>query len=160
MDDQFNLFLECVDESNRGFAAGLDEYLTNNDCKRNIKLAKSGYTVSYLLCDTKKTLATFLFRKSGVKLRIYPKDIAKHQDFIDSLPEGMKKEIRKASVCKRMVDPSACNPKCVMGYGFSLDGETYQKCRHMAFMPALNEENNPYIRQFVEKALSKEDSSI
>ena len=46
-----------------------------------------------------------------------------------------------------------CNPKCVTGYSFSLDGESFQKCRYMAFMPTLNEENNAYIRQFLEKEL-------
>lgn len=27
------------------------------------------------------------------------------------------------------------------------------KCRYMAFQPTLNEENNPYIKQFLEKEL-------
>ena len=65
----------------------------------------------------------------------------------------IKKEIKKASVCKRLVNPDDCNPKCVMGYTFMLDGERYQKCRYMAFQPALSEENNPYIMEFLEKEL-------
>ena len=55
--------------------------------------------------------------------------------------------------CKRLINPDDCNPKCVMGYTFALDGEQYQKCRYMAFQPTLSEENNPYIRQFLEKEL-------
>ena len=62
-----------------------------------------------------------------------------------------KKDIAKASVCKRLVNPEDCNPKCVMGYTLVMDGETYQKCRYMAFQPALSEENNPYILQFLRK---------
>lgn len=48
-----------------------------------------------------------------------------------------------------------CNPKCIMGYTFVLDGEQYQKCRYMAFQPTLSEENNPYIKQFLEKEFFK-----
>lgn len=40
-----------------------------------------------------------------------------------------------------------------MGYTFALDGEQYQKCRYMTFQPTLNAENNPYIKQFLEKEL-------
>ncbi len=32
-----------------------------------------------------------------------------------------------------------------------MDGEQYQKCRYMAFQPALSVEGNPYIKQFLEK---------
>ena len=88
-----------------------------------------------------------------MKLRIYPEHIQKYQSFLDTFPEKIKKEIKKASVCKRFINPDDCNPKCVMGYTFVLDGEQYQKCRYMAFQPTLSEENNPYIRQFLEKEL-------
>jgi hypothetical protein len=47
-----------------------------------------------------------------------------------------------------------CNPKCIMGYSFSLDGEAYQKCRYMAFLPTLSEENNPHIKDFLEHELT------
>lgn len=154
MKDEFELFLESVGDNNREFVVSLDEYLAHNDCKRTIKSAKSGYVVSYVAADTKRTLATFVFRKSGVKLRIYAEHAAQYEGFLDDLPQTMKKEIQKASVCKRLADPNACNPKCAMGFEFVLNGEPYQKCRYMAFMPTLSEENNPYIMQFLEKELS------
>ena len=88
-----------------------------------------------------------------MKLRIYPEHIQEYQSFLDTLPEKVKKEIKKASVCKRLINPDDCNPKCAMGYSFTLDGEPYQKCRYMAFQPTLSEENNPYIKQFLEKEL-------
>ena len=106
-----------------------------------------------MLNSSKRTLATFVCRKTGMKLRIYPEHIQEYQSFLDTLPERVKKEIKKASVCKRLINPDDCNPKCVMGYTFVLDGEQYQKCRYMAFQPALSEENNPYIKQFLEKEL-------
>lgn len=153
MDEKFNLFLETVDENFRSFVNQINEYLTGNNCKCNIKLQKSGYVVSYVLNGEKRTLATFVSRKTGMKLRIYPEHIGEYQSFLDTLPEKVKKEIRKASVCKRLINPDDCNPKCVMGYTFVLDGEQYQKCRYAAFQPTLSEENNPYIKQFLEKDL-------
>ncbi len=88
-----------------------------------------------------------------MKLRIYPEHIQKYQSFLDTLPEKIKKEIKKASICKRLINPDDCNTKCIMGYTFVLDGEQYQKCRYMAFQPTLSEENSPYIKQFLENEL-------
>ncbi len=116
MDEKFNMFLETVDERFRSFVSQINEYLTGNGCKCDIKSQKSGYVVSYVLNNSKRTLATFISRKTGMK-------------------------------------PDDCNPKCIMGYTFALDGEQYQKCRYMAFQPTLSEENNPYIKQFLEKEL-------
>ncbi len=154
MDGKFNLFTETVDERFRDFVNQINEYLTEKGCKCDIKTAKSGYVVSYALSSGKRTLAVFVSRKTGMKLRIYAEHINTYQRFLDTLPEKMKKEIKKASVCKRLINPDDCNPKCVMGYTFEMDGEQYQKCRHMAFQPSLSEENNPYIRQFLENELS------
>ncbi len=151
MDEKFNIFMETVDERYRDFVSQINEYLISCGCKREIKLQKSGYIVSYVFLSDKRTLATFVSRKTGMKLRIYPEHLQRFQSFLDSFPEKAKKEIKKASICKRLVNPDDCNPKCVMGYTFMLDGEKYQKCRYMAFQLVLSEENNPYIRQFLEK---------
>ena len=153
MDDKFSKFMETVDGRFCSFVKQIDEYLTAMGCKCGIKLQKSGYVVSYMLSGSKRTLATFVSRKTGMRLRIYPEHIQEYQGFLDTLPEKMKKEIKKASPCKRLINPDDCNPKCVMGYTFTLDGEHYQKCRYMAFQPTLSEENNPYIKQFLEKEL-------
>ena len=154
MDNQFMLFLETVDERFQDFVTQINNYLTEQGCKCDIKEAKSGYVVSYILNKPKRTLANFVTRKTGMKIRIYPEHLNNYQDFLNTLPEKMKKDIRKASVCKRLFNPDDCNPKCVTGYSFELDGEQYQKCRYMAFMPVLSEENNPYIKQFLERELS------
>ncbi len=153
MDEQFSMFMETVEERFRGFVSQIHEYLLGNGCKCDMKLQKSGYVVSYVLSGSQRTLATFISRKTGMKLRIYPEHIPEYQSFLDTLPEKVKKEIKKASACKRLINPDDCNPKCMMGYTFMLEGEQYQKCRYMAFQPTLSEENNPYIKQFLEKEL-------
>lgn len=155
MEDKFNQFLESAEARDRDFIVEINDFLMRNNCKREIKTAASGYVVSYILQDSKKTIANFVMRKTGVKLRIYPEHIARYQDFLNTLPGKMKQEIKKASVCKRLINPEECNPKCVKGYSFAMDGEVFQKCRYMAFMPTLNEENNPYIKQFLQNELSE-----
>lgn len=154
MNESFALFLETVDPYFQDFVNKINQYLIENGCKCDIKTAKSGFVVSYVLDSTKRTLATFVCRKSGMKLRIYPEHIAEYQSFLNSLPTKMKKDIQKSSVCKRLINPDDCNSKCSMGYTFEMDGEQYKKCRYMAFMPTLSEENNPFIKEFLHKELS------
>lgn len=150
----FEDFLGNVDSKNKDFASEVNSFLLESGCKCNVKSAKSGFTVSYVFSSSKKTLATFICRKSGVKLRIYPQHLEEYESFLSTLPEKMKKEIKKASVCKRLLDPNDCNPKCVMGYDFCLDDERYKKCRYAAFQPTLNQENNVFIKSFLEHELS------
>lgn len=149
-DKNYEEFLEITGTS-RNFVDNINDFLLDNNCKREIKTAKSGFTVSYLFPNAKKTLATFVCRKTGIKIRIFPQRLNEYMDFLDTLPAGMKKEIAKASVCKRLINPEDCNPKCVMGYDFIMDKEHYQKCRYMAFMPTITEESTPYIIKLLEK---------
>lgn len=153
MDERFNLFLETVDGRFCSFVNEINDFLLAHNCRCDIKTAKSGYVVSYISTQTKHTLATYISRKTGMKLRIYPEYLQEYQTFLNTLPDKMKKEVKKASVCKRLINPNDCNPKCVMGYTFEMDGEQYQKCRYMAFQPTLSEENNPYIKQFLQNEI-------
>ncbi len=154
MDEKLVLFYESVDGRFLDFVMEITDYLVEKGCKCDIKTAKNGYMVSFIRKDTKRTFANLVTRKSGMKLRIYADHIKEYQSFLDTLPENIKKDIRKSSVCKRLVDPNDCNPRCLMGYTFDMDGETYNKCRYMAFMPSLSEDNNAFIRKFLENELS------
>jgi len=152
--ENFNVFLKAVDDRYKDFVMEINDYLTQNNCKCEIKPAKNGFIASYKPETTKKVLATFVFRKTGMRIRIYPEHVKAYETFLNTLPELMKKEIKKASVCKRLINPEECNSKCHMGYDFLLDEEHHQKCRYMAFMPALSEETTPYIKEFLEKELN------
>lgn len=151
---QFEEFLQSVGESSRDFVEELHELLTENGCKCDIKEAKSGFVVSYI--KNKKTLMNYVQRKTGTKARIYAANVASYQEMLDTLPPKMKSEIIKAAPCKRLLDPTACNSKCSMGYTFTMDGEEYKKCRSTAFMFALSEENNEFIREFLEREVGYE----
>ena len=152
MSIEFKEFLQSVEDRERGFVDELHKFLSEkNGCKCDIKEAKSGYVVSYL--RDKATLMNYVQRKTGTKARIYAVDIASYQELLNTLPQKMKSDIIKAAPCKRLLDPTACNPKCPMGYTFEMDGEVYKKCRSTAFMFALSEENDPFIKKFLEKEL-------
>ncbi len=46
MNEKFNMFMETVDKHFRSFVSQINEYLTGNGCKCDIKSQKSGYVVS------------------------------------------------------------------------------------------------------------------
>jgi len=96
-------------------------------------------------------MLNFLFRKSGLFVRIYADNFSRYTDFLNCLPEKMEKEIAKASVCKRLIDPATCNPKCIMGYDFSIRDNRYQKCRYSCFQFAVNFESVPVLSEFIER---------
>ncbi len=49
MDERFNTFMETVDGRFCSFVNEINEYLTDNGCRCDIKPQKSGYVVSYVL---------------------------------------------------------------------------------------------------------------
>lgn len=143
---EFEEFLQSVEESERGFVG-----LSENGCKCDIKESKSGFVMSYV--RSKKTLMNYVQRKTGTKARIYAANVGSYQELLNTLPQKLKAGIVKAQPCKRLLDPTACNPGSYMGYIFEMDGELYKKCRNTAFFFGLSEENNPFIRKFLEKEL-------
>lgn len=142
--DTFQDFLAAVDGENQPFVKELHEELTALGCKIAVKSAKSGYVVSY--SRNKKTIANYVFRKKGLIARIYAAHIARYMELLDTLPDEMVRSVQEAPICKRLVDPAACNQKCPMGYEFYLKGQRLQRCRNNAFMFLLNEESRPYIK--------------
>ena len=150
----FDEFLKTISDDNKQSAVAMHELLLQNGCTCDVKPAKSGFLVSYLAGKPARTVASFICRKTGVKLRVYPKSLGQYEPFLDTLPPALKKEIKKASACKRLLDPSACNPKCGMGYDFCLDGERQQKCRYMAFQLTLSPKTSPFIQQFLAQELA------
>lgn len=144
-------FIALVSKENIEFVTNLHQNFVEKSYQTTIKPAKSGFVVSYL--KDKRTIATYIFRKSGMKLRLYPEQVQSYETFLNELPQSMKKDIVKASSCKRLIDPNACNRQCRQGYDFFMDGVHYQKCRYMAFMFNVNEIHQPYLLKFMDTYL-------
>lgn len=143
----FQDFLASVPEDNKEFVSGLHEELTKLGCRADVKLARSGYVVSYIL--NKKTIANYVFRKKGLIARIYAGHIGGFADILDTMPDEMVRTIQKAPICKRLADPAACNQRCSMGYEFLLKGERLQRCRNGAFMFLISEESRPFVKSLL-----------
>ena len=149
----FDNFLFDVNPAYHGFVNLTNKYLLDNGCVRKIDLAKNGYLVSYS-DKNKRVILNFVFRKSGLVVRIYGDAVNRYIDFIETLPDEMLKAISKAPVCKRMIDMTKCNPRCRMGYDFILDGIRYQKCQYNCFMFPVNDISVGFISDFIKNELT------
>lgn len=147
----FDDFIVTVDGALTDFVTELHQELLASGCKLEVKEAKSGYVVSYLY--NKKTIVNYVFRKKGVIARIYANHIMDYMELLDRLPDGMAKAVKDAPDCKRLLNPTACNPRCSMGFDFIMQGERYQKCRYNAFMFLLSDENNPHIKALLKSEI-------
>jgi hypothetical protein len=146
-------FLANVPPYNLDFINSVNDFMLQNGCAYKIEAAKNGHVLSYLTPKTKKVLLNYVFRKNGMVARIYGDGINKYAEVLVSLPENMAAAIEKSPVCKRLIDPAACNSRCSMGYAFTLKGGEHKKCRYNSFMFEIKEENYTAIRLFIENEL-------
>jgi hypothetical protein len=146
----FEDFLESVDKDFKDFVGKVHGALLKNDYKPKIESKASGLFISYAHPKTKRSILNFLFRKKGLLVRIYGDNCNKYEDLINRLPENMVKQIDKAGVCKRLVDPQACNSKCALGYGFYIGEKRYQKCRNSSFYFDVDVESAPFLLRMIE----------
>lgn len=151
----FAQFVEAVPPKYSNFVTEMDKYLLDNNFTRDIKEAKSGYLVSYAYAPTKRVVANYVFRKKGPILRIYTDNIARYEQCLDDLPQSMQDIITKAGPCKRLLNPDACNPACLMGYEFMMNNEAQTKCRYNCFMFYLSEEANPYLTEIMQHEVAQ-----
>ena len=149
---EFDDLLQAVDPQDIAFVEEMHRTFLAGGCKLELKEAKSGYVASYLL--NKKTVANYVFRKKGMLIRIYAQHIPQYMEFLDALPPNMTGAIEKAPVCKRLVNPNDCNPKCQMGYDFLMGGQRRQKCRYSAFQFPITDENKPFLKDFIQRELA------
>lgn len=133
MDETFMPFLNDIPAESQGFVLELDKYLTSKGSKRTIRAAKSGFVTSYASPVTGKALLNYVFRKTGVKMRIYAQSIGENSDILSDLPENMKADIRKSGNCKKL-NGLNCSPTCSGGYAFTMDGEEIISKTTMGFL--------------------------
>lgn len=151
---QFDDFLNVLNSTEVPLAITIDDTFLSAGCTRTIKESASGFTVSYLSGVTKKTLANFICRKTGLKIRITPQKPFECDELLHDLPINMKNDMVRGNTCRRLTGENVCNQRCAMGYAFILDGETYNKCRSMAFLFSVNDENIQHILTFINKSLA------
>ena len=144
----FSDFLAAAGAEHEDFINQMHDWLQENDCVVNIKTAANGYVVSYVHKPSKRTVMNYIFRKQRPMLRVYADHVLAYADTLAHWPDSMKDNIRKGGNCRRLIDPTACNSRCLGGFDFVLDGERQQKCRcHMSFTFFLDDETKPYLAQ-------------
>ena len=150
----FSDFMIAAGAEHEVFINKLHDYLQANDCVAKIKMAANGYVVSYVHRPTARTVANYIFRKKMPMLRVYADNILRYTEIVARWPDNMKDTIRKGGNCSRLIDPNACNSRCLKGYDFMLDGERQQKCRcHNSFAFFLNDETKPYLLEIMEREI-------
>lgn len=150
----FEDFMKDVHPANMADVEAIHEALTAHGCKTELKQAKMGYVLSYKDPATKKVLANYVFRKKGMFARIYGDNVNSYMEIFEDAPEEVVKAIGKASDCKRLLDPSACNSRCAMGYTVNIGDTTYKKCRYSGFMFLMDDDSAPFIKRFIESELN------
>ena len=144
----FDEFLDTVGVKLKPFIQNLHNYLSESGCKSSFEEKKSGPLASYKYGKPPKAVANFLFRKTGLRIRIYGENISEYVNLLSTLPLEMVESINNSGECKRLTQ-NTCSLKCT-GYDFMIENEHFQKCRYGCFEFAVTEENNPYIKSFLE----------
>lgn len=156
MDETFMLFLNDIPFECQEFVLKLDKYLMGKGSKRTIKSAKSGFVTSYSSPKSGKALLNYVFRRNGVKIRVYAGNIGKYAEILSDFPDNMKKDIIKSGDCKKL-NGLNCSPTCAGGYSFPMDGIVYKKCKNMAFFHSLEEKKFATIRKLVKSEIDYAD---
>ena len=99
----FEDFIAAVAAENQEFVR--DAGLTELGCKMEVKAARSGFVVSYVL--NRKTIANYVFRKKGMIARIYAAYVNQYIEALEDLPEELVQTVKAAPDCKRMIDPDS-----------------------------------------------------
>ena len=111
-----------------------------------IREAKSGPVLSYV--KDRKVLLNYVFRKSGIKVRLYAAGAAAYEESLAALPDSMKAELKKAGDCKKL-NGLPCAPTGPGGYTYTLDGELLKKCRSTAFLMTPDKKTAESIRTLI-----------
>ena len=128
----FREFLTAVEPKHRAFVEKLNYKLIEQGCNLVIK-----------------EVMNWVFRKSGVLARIYGDNAGRYRDVIASLPADMQKKMTASRDCKRLIDPNACSGTCVKGFVYTLNGDTYKKCRNDGMFFLLTNETAEQIARLV-----------
>lgn len=147
-------FLLDVNPLQRPYVDRIHAYLTGQGCTVKVQSAKSGPVVSFVFGAGSHTVANFIIRKKGAMIRIYGDHVEAYQDVLQALPEAMQKAVEKASVCRRLLDPTKCNARCPMGNVFTLNGTEHKKCRYNNFIFFIDEESCGPLETFLTREMA------
>ena len=155
----FEDFLQNVADEYKEFVSQVQELLVTAGYIIKIEKKASGFFVSYADASTKKSMLNFLFRKTGLYIRLYATNCGQYADVLNELPDEIVKQITKAKDCDALAVPMADGAKCIcnprnpkqsMGYDFFINGVHYQKCRSACFYFHVDSASLPFLMKLIE----------
>ena len=141
--DTFEDFLAATPDAHKSFVATIHELLTADGYKFKVEDKATGMFIAYAHPKTKRAFCNLFFRKSGLQARIYAEGHKGYLDFLANLPEHIEAKIAKAKTC------DACAPTCTKGYGFSIRGNDYFKCRYGCFHFEVTDTTKPIVMELI-----------
>lgn len=154
----FDDFLKELDPFEESFVMPMHEVLTKKGYLTEVKPAAQGPVASYLTPKGKRVVFNYVFRKSGMQVRIYGDNAFKYQEIFEAVPDTLLKLIDKSPDCKRLKNPTDCNSRCPMGYDIIVKQNRYRKCRYGAFLFPLNPETAAFIKEFIENETAEREA--
>jgi hypothetical protein len=148
---QFEDFLQGIEREYMEFTLIMHESLADDGYKVKIEPKPKGLFVSYAHPKTRRSILNLFMQKDSLMFRIYADNLSNYENLLEGATEKMENEIKKAHECKRLAKTGECNPKCVMGYDFTLRGARYLKCRYSCFQFEVSKENSNILTNLIER---------
>jgi len=134
-------FISEVPDACKTFVTEAHEAMVKAGYKSKIVKKPGGSTAAYAHPKTKQVLAQFFFRKKVLHLYLYVVFFGDFNGYLDKLPRSVSDQLGVFNDCKRLHNPDACNPKCPMGYDFTVSDVRYRKCKYGRVTVVMNKES-------------------
>lgn len=135
---------------NEAFVKAIDGKLSVLGYQCKAETIDKGTRVTYTGIKPRRAILNYVVQDDRVLLHLYTDSIASYADSVGTLPEPVRKFLMKGPKCKWLEDPAACNPKCLHGYQYELQGETLRKCRYMCYKFEIGDDNREAARLLIE----------
>lgn len=134
---------------NRAFVEAIDAKMAMSSYKTKVEVIDKGQRMTYTHSKSKRAILNYLVSGGDILLHLYTDSIGSYQDFVQTLPEAIRTFLKKGPKCKWLDDPATCNPKCLHGFQFVLDGESLRKCRYMCYIFPITDANRDAVLQLI-----------
>lgn len=144
-----NNFLILLSDEQKYFLLEIDKFLSQNNYKPKVEPTKTMEKCTYISSKTRRAITSITLKNNNLAVHIYGDGINKYMDSALKMPNDMIAVMKKGTKCKKLENPTACNPKCIGGYDYYIDNIRYQKCRFMSFKYIYSKDNSEHIKKFI-----------
>ena len=147
---RFENMYSALNAHNRDVAKVFDDCVVGKTKSKfkTLDFMRNRWTGSYTGVKSKKALLTMRAEQDNLIVKLNLESINDYMGVVMGLPEQLRVDIRdNAWPCNK----ESCNPKCVGGFVFDMDGKTYNKCRGGAFsFTNVSDDDAAHLRTLLE----------